>query len=496
MECIIDYTNNDIQYVASESGTIFGTTDHWGDMDVISPFDAGSGAWVTPYLMHPTDHNTLYAGYSNVWKTTDKGENWVKISTIDTDDLLESMAISSDGGTLYVADDNNIWKSTNGGDSWTKINNNLPFNSILSIAIKDGNSDVVWVTLGDYDNNGVYESTNGGTTWSNISTGLPSLPVYTIVQNKQATETNHLYVGTQIGIFFKNGSNNWSVYSDGLPNVRIGELEIYYNNIPSQSKLRAATFGRGLWESDMYLSSYNISASVSPANSGTITGTGNYNSGATANLTATAETGYNFVNWTENGTQVSTNANYSFTVSADRTLVANFETTQQTYNISASVSPANSGIITGTGDYNSGAIASLPATAETDYNFVNWTENGTEVSINANYSFTVSADRILVANFKTITGISIIDNDKSFEIYPNPTKALINIKLNDLSINNKSNIKLYFIDNIGKKIELKVINFSSNEIQTNIGDNKKGIYYLQLIINEELIKIFKVIVTD
>ena len=325
MECIIDYTNNNIQYAASESGTIFRTIDHWGDIDAITPFDAGIGAWVTPYLIHPTNPNTLYAGYSDVWKTTDKGETWVKISTIDTDDLLEAMAISSDGGTLYVADDNTIWKSTNDGVTWTDINNNLPFNSILSIAVKDGNADVVWVTLGDYDNNSVYESTNGGTTWVNISVGLPNLPVYTIVQNKQASLTNQLYVGTQIGVFYKDGANNWVVYNDGLPNVRIGELEIYYNNIPSQSKLRAATFGRGLWEVDMFLSSYNISTNASPTNSGTTTGSGSYNNNTIVNLTATATTAYNFVNWTENGTQVSTSANYSFTVSGNRTLVANFE---------------------------------------------------------------------------------------------------------------------------------------------------------------------------
>jgi len=420
MECIIDYTNNNTQYVASESGTIFKTIDHWGDLDVITPFDAGTGAWVTPYLIHPTDPNILYAGYSDVWKTTDKGENWVSISTINTDDLFESMAISSDGGTLYVADDNTIWKSTNDGNSWVEINNNLPYNSILSIAVKDGNPDVVWVTLGGYDNNGVYESINGGTSWSNISTGLPNLPVYTIVQNKQNLQNNHLYVGTQIGVFFKNGPDNWIVYNNGLPNVRIGELEIYYDNVLSQSKLRAGTFGRGLWESDLYLNTYTISANVSPSNSGATTGEGTYDNGATVNLSATVVT---------------------------------------------------------------------------DYSFVNWTENGTQVSTDPNYSFTVSTDRILVANFENVAGISIVDNDKSFNFYPNPTKELINIKFNNLSINNQSNVKLYLIDNLGKKIELKVISFSSNEIQTNIGNNEKGIYYLQLIIDKKLIKTFKVIVT-
>ncbi len=39
---------------------------------------------------------------------------------------------------------------------------------------------------------------------------------------------------------------------------------------------------------------------------------------------ATPGTGYNFRNWTENGTNVSTSANYTFTASTNRTLVANF----------------------------------------------------------------------------------------------------------------------------------------------------------------------------
>jgi carboxylesterase type B len=71
-------------------------------------------------------------------------------------------------------------------------------------------------------------------------------------------------------------------------------------------------------------SSYTISASVNPVNSGTITGTGNYQKSATVSITATAEEGYTFVNWTENGTPVSTNSTYSFLADGNRILVANF----------------------------------------------------------------------------------------------------------------------------------------------------------------------------
>ncbi len=69
---------------------------------------------------------------------------------------------------------------------------------------------------------------------------------------------------------------------------------------------------------------YTISASSNPTEGGTVSGTGTYNDGTTATLSATANAGYTFVNWTEDDTEVSTNPEYSFTATANRTLVANF----------------------------------------------------------------------------------------------------------------------------------------------------------------------------
>ena len=67
-----------------------------------------------------------------------------------------------------------------------------------------------------------------------------------------------------------------------------------------------------------------ITASVSPEGSGTVSGTGTYTGGSTCTLEAVANGGYYFLNWTENGTVVSTTALYSFMVDGDRSLVANF----------------------------------------------------------------------------------------------------------------------------------------------------------------------------
>ena len=145
------------------------------------------------------------------------------------------------------------------------------------------------------------------------------------------------------------------------------------------------------------INTYTITASANPTEYGTVSGAGNYTHGQTVTLIATANTDYSFVNWTENGSIVSTDAEYSFTATASRTLVANFATI--TYTITASASPVAGGTVTGSGSYASGQEVNLSAIANTGYNFTNWTENGSVVSTNADYSFTAEADRILVANF-------------------------------------------------------------------------------------------------
>ena len=69
---------------------------------------------------------------------------------------------------------------------------------------------------------------------------------------------------------------------------------------------------------------YTINASASPAVGGTVTGGGTFEEGESCTLTATANTGYNFTNWTMNGSVVSTNATYTFNVTASGSYVANF----------------------------------------------------------------------------------------------------------------------------------------------------------------------------
>ncbi|MBR0178614.1 MAG: hypothetical protein IJQ11_14445, partial [Bacteroidales bacterium] len=72
------------------------------------------------------------------------------------------------------------------------------------------------------------------------------------------------------------------------------------------------------------IQNYAITVSANPTVGGTFTGADTYNYGQTCTLTATANEGYTFVNWTKDGVEVSTDATYSFTVTENAAFVANF----------------------------------------------------------------------------------------------------------------------------------------------------------------------------
>jgi hypothetical protein len=147
------------------------------------------------------------------------------------------------------------------------------------------------------------------------------------------------------------------------------------------------------------LPTYTIEVSANPSNGGTATGGGIFDEGQRCTVVATPNTGYNFVNWTdENNVQVYDSVRYTIEVRGNRNLVAHF--TAQAYTIRATVEPEGSGTIEGVGGYNYGDQCTLIATPNPGYAFEEWTENGSHIDASANYPFTVTGNRNLVAHFR------------------------------------------------------------------------------------------------
>ena len=157
---------------------------------------------------------------------------------------------------------------------------------------------------------------------------------------------------------------------------------------------------------------YAVILSSNPPAGGTNSGSGSYTSGASVTINASPNTGYTFVNWTEGANIISTSPSYTFVITGNRNLVANF--TINTYTLSTPASPIAGGTVTRTPDqprYNHGTQVLLTAVPNTGYTFINWTEGSTILSTSAAYQISVTGNRTIVANFKLNSyGLTLLIN--------------------------------------------------------------------------------------
>lgn len=261
MECIVDYSNANIVYSSSQRGAIYKSIDGGGTFNGITGSISSQGAWVTPYTLDPVNPNTIYLGYEDIWKSTDGGTTWNTISAFSTTTDLQSLVVApSNNNYIYAATYSDIYRTTNGGGNWTNITNGLPSNAITYISVHNTNPDILWVSLSGFTNGQkVYKSIDGGASWINVSVNLPNIPINCIVYENGTN--NGTYVGTDMGIYYKNDNLSlWQAYTTNLPNVIVNELEIHYGI----NKIRAATYGRGIWESDLFTPAPPIAQFFSP----------------------------------------------------------------------------------------------------------------------------------------------------------------------------------------------------------------------------------------
>jgi len=147
-----------------------------------------------------------------------------------------------------------------------------------------------------------------------------------------------------------------------------------------------------------------VNLSSNPVADGTTAGAGTFAQNSVITVTATPNTGFTFVNWTNNGIVASVSPAYQFTMNGNRSLVANFKITPPSqYTVALSSKPAAGGTTIGSGSFNAGTAVTVTATPNAGYTFVNWTNNGVIASTSPGYQFTLNGNTKLVANFQLIT---------------------------------------------------------------------------------------------
>ncbi|PLX00880.1 MAG: glycosyl hydrolase [Marinilabiliales bacterium] len=245
MECLVDYSNENIVYGTIQFGNFYKSSN--GGMNTVNINQPGSGDWVTPFVIHPTNPQTIFVGTNNgIRKTTNGMQSWTTIS--DFSNTVRQMAISeSNPDYIFASWGSTIKRTKDGGDSWSDVSDDLPANAISYIAVHPSNPELIAVSLSGYDEGEkIYISEDAGDTWTNYSLNLPNIPANCLAFYDDPAES--LYVGMDVGVYYiDNTLDEYETFWEGLPNVIVNELEINYQI----NKIRAATFGRGLWESDV-----------------------------------------------------------------------------------------------------------------------------------------------------------------------------------------------------------------------------------------------------
>lgn len=135
---------------------------------------------------------------------------------------------------------------------------------------------------------------------------------------------------------------------------------------------------------------------------GTVSGGGSFSAGQSVTVHATPTSGNRFVSWTENGTVVSSNADYTFTASQNRNLTANFEAGGSTVTVAVTKKPEIAAVaVEGGGQFTVGSQVTVETRcSDANYIFVGWFNDATRVSTNTAYSFTAANNVTLVATWQ------------------------------------------------------------------------------------------------
>ncbi len=258
-DCFIDRTNDQNMYASITQGQFYKSTNGGGIWTAcVTGLPAGTG-WMTPWKQDPTNANTLYAGRAQMYVSVNQAGTWTAtpgtMSPVVANQYITEFAIApSNNQYIYaIHGTTGVFTTTNAGTTWT-LCNGLPTTlaSASFVTVDPVNPLIAWVTFSGYSNgNKVFKTIDGGVNWLNISYNLPNIPANCSVFERGSTN-GAIYVGMDAGVYYiDNSSVTWTLFNTSLPNTPILDMEI---SAASPTKIRAATYGRGVYQTDLGIS--------------------------------------------------------------------------------------------------------------------------------------------------------------------------------------------------------------------------------------------------
>jgi hypothetical protein len=243
MDAAVSQVNSNLFYGFIQNGSSMYISNDGGNTNTGGVGSPGGidGNWITP--LRGDSQGNMYSGFDGLYKLT--CNSWVQQNTNSIGSgNLEIISIDpSNDNIIYVANGSSLYKSTNAGITFASVYSGA---TITSVAVHSSNSNIVYITTSGNFGQAMI-STTGGTSFTDIASGLPSIGKNCIIHQGRNTN-NPLYVGTSLGVYYKDDSmTTWQPFDTNLPNVSVRDLEINLED----SKIIAATYGRGIWQSDI-----------------------------------------------------------------------------------------------------------------------------------------------------------------------------------------------------------------------------------------------------
>jgi hypothetical protein len=219
--------------------------------------------WLVPFYLDPGAPGVVYTGGDHLQRSPDRGSSWTQISGVPLPNPIRSIAShASNPDRMYVGTvGGEVFRfSRPAGGTWDSNSvddlditlTGLPAGiGISSLAVDESGG--VWATVsdvfraeatGEFTNHHVYRLGPDAQSWETKSDGLEQAnPINTIVIDPK--DSSRLYCGGDRGVFSWDApTQQWRAMDQGLPNAPVFKLMIH----EASRKIRAATYGRGVWE--------------------------------------------------------------------------------------------------------------------------------------------------------------------------------------------------------------------------------------------------------
>lgn len=281
---ITSHPNNPNIYYAGSQGALLTrkdvTTGQIRDIQVYPRFFSGEPAsslperwqWTYPIVFSPKDPNILYTCSQHVWKTTNDGQSWEKISPDLTYADPETLGptggeITKDmnGPEIYATvfalspsnhDVNTIWAGSDdgkihitrdGGKNWMNITpKDLPKHSVVAIIDESKHKEgTAYVAAFRYQVDDrqpyIFRTTDFGKTWIKIINGIKDAHFARSVREDHV-RPGLLFLGTEHGAYVSfNAGDSWQPLQLNLPDTPIRDLVVKNDDVV------LGTHGRGFW---------------------------------------------------------------------------------------------------------------------------------------------------------------------------------------------------------------------------------------------------------